>query len=105
VWVCEEKMRILLLIAFILLIVALCVAIPSLMFIGIGKLVSFVFKITLFDSTILCAISAIVFYLIVCTILYIINTFMDKINIQDYIEENIKKEKKKINRTKIHVVE
>jgi membrane protein implicated in regulation of membrane protease activity len=98
-------MRILLIIAFILLIVALGVIIPSLMFIGIGQLVSFVFKLTLFESTVLCAISTIVVYFILVSIIYGIHTFMDKMNIQDCIEESIQKEKRKINRRKIHVVE
>jgi hypothetical protein len=98
-------MKILLLIVFILFVAALAVVIPSLMFIGIGQLVSFVFKITLFDSTILCAASTVVFYFIIYAILYGVNTFTAKINIQDYIEENIKKEKRKTTRRKIHVVE
>lgn len=98
-------MRILLLIAFVLFIIALGAIIPSLMFIGIGYLISLVFKLTLFDSTMLCAASTIVFYFIVFAVLYGVNTFMDKINIHDYIEESIKKEKRKSTRGRIHVVE
>jgi len=98
-------MRVLVFIACILLIIALGVITPSLIFIGIGHLISSFFKLTLFDSTMLCAASTLVFYFIAFAVLYGINKFMDKINIHDYIEETIKREKRKMNRSKIHAVE
>ncbi len=95
-------MKILLIIAFILFIAVLGVVIPSLLFIGIGHVISFVFKLTLFDATVLCAASTFVFYFILVAAIY---TFMEKINIKGYISENIKKEKRGRTRSKIHAVE
>jgi membrane protein implicated in regulation of membrane protease activity len=94
-------MRVLLVIAFILLIIALGVVIPSLLFIGIGHVISLVIKLTLFDATVLCAVSTFVFYFILVTILY---TLTERINIEGYINENIRKEKRKSRKSRIHEV-